>query len=87
MEETKAIYGVGGGITGIKESTNTKKPQKLLFYTVRNPKFDLIFYRSYSSRKTSLSGGAYKNVYKSSRYLTILSMQKGTIKSKLCVNH
>ena len=39
MEETKAIYGVGGGITWDSNwELNMKKPsKKLLFYTVRTP--------------------------------------------------
>lgn len=49
--------GLPGTVTG---NPNTKKPSKSCCSIPSEPKILSHFYRSYSSRKTSLSGGAYK---------------------------
>ena len=80
MEGTKAIYGVGGGITWDSnwEAEYEETKQKLLFYTVRTPN-PISFQLVVPSRKNCYFEEHMKRLQESSRHLTILSMQKSTL--------
>ena len=91
MKGTKAIYGVGGGITWDSnwEAEYEETKQKAAVLYRQNPRFDLISTGRVHQGKLLFLEEHMKRLQESSRYFDYpFNVEKRhTIKSKFCANH